>query len=251
MTSRLLAFDAATDTLHLAATVGHRVWVRRLPGGAAASASLLAAVQALLAEAGFTLQDLDAVAYGRGPGAFTGLRTACSVAQGLAVGAGKPVIALGTLAAVAQAARRQGAPGLRVWAALDARMGEIYAALYECDASPADDSPTPPWRCLQGPALYTPQALVAAVAARPAPLAGNALRAYPDMAAGLTGLDTVSLWPQAEPDGAALAALARSAWLRGEGGDPADALPLYVRDKVAQTTEERALARRAPPEKWH
>ena len=96
---RLLAVDTATDTVHLVLVDGPDRLVRALPGGAQASATLLPQVAALLAEAGLALRDLDAIGYGRGPGAFTGLRTACAIAQGLAVGAGRPMLALDTLAA--------------------------------------------------------------------------------------------------------------------------------------------------------
>ena len=100
---KLLAFDTSTDRMSIALTDGARVWQHSGPGGALASTTLLPAILALLAEADLTLGQLDAVAFGRGPGSFTGLRTACSVAQGLAFGAnqgaGIPVLPIDTLRA--------------------------------------------------------------------------------------------------------------------------------------------------------
>lgn len=230
-TPRLLVLDTATETMHLGLLVGERLHAVAAAGGASASATLLPAVLQLLADAGLTVRELDAVAFGRGPGAFTGLRTACAVAQGLAFGVQCPVIALETLLAVAEHARAQGA-GPEVWALNDARMGEVYAARYAHRAGT--------WQVLVPPALYTPAALLERLAAEAndVALAGNALKAHAD---ALAPVSRRSCWPSAEPNAAALAALARTAWARGETLDAAHALPLYVREKVAMTTAEREV----------
>ena len=102
---RWLAFDTSTDVLSLAVARGDQVWTQTLPGGAQASSGLIPAVQAMLAEADMPLASLDAIVFGRGPGSFTGLRTACAVAQGLAFGANVPVLPVDTLLAVAEEAR--------------------------------------------------------------------------------------------------------------------------------------------------
>lgn len=223
--ARLLALDTATDTLYLALQTPAGMLARTGSGAAQASATLLPQIAELLREAGVAAGELDALACGIGPGAFTGLRTACSVVQGLAFGVGRPVIALPTLLAVAESACQQGAAGA-VWAVQDARMGEVYAALYERDADG--------WQVRVPPALQSPGQLLAQAQARPGVLAGNALKAFPALAA-VAGAG----FPDAVPDGAALMALARSAWQRGDVLDASQALPLYVRDKVAQTTAER------------
>ncbi|WP_251971410.1 tRNA (adenosine(37)-N6)-threonylcarbamoyltransferase complex dimerization subunit type 1 TsaB [Sphaerotilus microaerophilus] len=234
---RLLAIDAATETVHLALLCGGALRVRALPAGAQASATLLPAVQGLLAEAGCTLAQLDAIGFGRGPGAFTGLRTACAVAQGLALGSGRPLLALDTLAAVAESAHQRCGVD-QVWAATDARMGEVYAACWQ-RLGPGH------WQLRQSAALYSPASLAAAVARHPVAVAGNAL-ALPALQEALGSVDAALVQiADAAPDGAALAALAQAAWQRGETLDPALALPLYVRDKVAQTTAERLAARPA------
>lgn len=232
----LLALDTATETVHLALSRGAQVFTRAVAGGAQASNTLLPAIQALVAQAGLVALSLDAVAVGRGPGAFTGLRTACAVAQGLAMGLGVPVIVLDTLMAVAEAARLQGALGSRLWVMHDARMGEIYAAAYEHVQEGT-------WQVVQSPRLFDPVALVAVLAGEPeADLAGNALRVH---AQALASLPNPGRWPEAAPAGQALARLAQAAWARGDTLDPALALPLYVRDKVAQTTAERMAQRAA------
>lgn len=222
---RLLAIDTATETLYLALVTPTGRWHRQAAGGAQASATLLPLIAALLHDAGITLADLDALAYGQGPGAFTGLRTACSVVQGLALGAGRPVLPLDTLQAVAESARLGGAAG-PVWVMQDARMGEVYAALYA--PGPAG------WDTLEPPLLHKPDALARHADQPGVAWAGNALRVYPELQTG-----TAPRFADAVPEGAALIALALQAWHRGEARDAAQALPLYVRDKVARTTAER------------
>lgn len=228
----LIAFDTATERMTIAVK-GERGPVRAHDGegGAKASAALLPAILGLLRDAGLRLADLDAVAFGRGPGAFTGLRTACSVAQGLAFGAGKPVLPIDSLLAVAEQAR-SGAASYRVWAAIDARMGQIYAAEYEH----ADGA----WRTLVEPLLTDGEQLSTRWREQPPrAIAGDALRSFGDR------LQTfgATLVPDAAPNAVALLALAEAAWSRGDAVDPALALPHYVRDKVAQTTLERDAAR--------
>ena len=124
----LLAFDTSTDTLSIAVARGPAVWQHTGPGGAQASASLVPAIVQLLAEAGLDFASLDAIAFGRGPGSFTGLRTACAVAQGLALGSGSgcgvPVLPTDTLLALAEQARLQHGC-TQVGAGLDARMDEV------------------------------------------------------------------------------------------------------------------------------
>jgi tRNA threonylcarbamoyladenosine biosynthesis protein TsaB len=220
----LLALDSSTDTMAVALVTSGPTRVFEAAGGAQASARLLPEVKSLLADAGVAMADLDAIAFGQGPGAFTGLRTACAVAQGLAYGLGKPVLAIDSLMLVAEDARTQGA-GDEVWVAMDARIGEIYAARYRHDGTA--------WQVLDAPALYAPAAL-AAHWGTPAAVAGTALTEYAD------ALGPVARgWPQARSRAAALGALALAAWQRGETRDAAEALPVYVRDKVALTTAER------------
>lgn len=230
----LLAFDTSNETMSVAACgpAGEAVWTG--PGGAVASASLLPRIQDVLARAGLTLKALDAIAFGAGPGAFTGLRTACAVAQGLAFGVGCPVLPLDGLAVVAEGTPWREGP---VWVAMDARMNEIYAAAYH----PRDGD----WTAEPAPALYTLPALAAAwQAAPPRRVAGSAVTAF----AGRLPFGDAELQPREADRACALLRLACRAWARGEGIDPALALPLYLRDKVASTTAERAAERAARDE---
>lgn len=235
----VLALDTATEFIALGVQVGPRSHTRLAPGGAAASAQLVPQIHALLAEAGLRLQDLRAIAFGQGPGAFTGLRTACSVAQGLGFGLGRPLLALDSLMLVAEDARAQagGNARLDVAVAMDARMDEAYAARYRW--LPTEGR----WLVLAEPALYTLPALAQAWAGLPQQLlAGSALAAFGER------LGLPAPWPRLprEADRAgALLRLALQAAVQGPGIDAAAALPLYLRDKVALTTQEREAARAA------
>jgi tRNA threonylcarbamoyladenosine biosynthesis protein TsaB len=231
--SRLLAFDTSGETMHVGLCVGDRQWLHESAGGAKASADLLPAILSMLERAGVTLAELDAIGFGRGPGAFTGLRAACSVAQGLALGAGKPVLSIDTLMAVAEDARA-GAPALRAWVTVDARMDQVYAAQYQFEPGG--------WRVLDAAFLASAGTLNAMWIERPAQhVAGSALSPF----AGQLECAAALRHPQALPRAAALLALARSAWAQGGALDAADAMPSYVRDKVAQTVAERAAQRHA------
>lgn len=224
---KLLAFDTSTETLSIAVTAGAGAPVleHTAAGGPQASAALIPAVQELLARAGLTLAGLDAIAFGRGPGSFTGLRTAAAVAQGLGFGAGVPVLALDTLLAVAEEAH--GATGAtRIVALLDARMDEVYHAAFER----VGDA----WLSHGAPALGKPEQVEVPTGWA---LAGNALELH---AARLpAGGQRIACLPTAR----ALLRLAPAALADGGRHDAAQALPLYIRDKVAQTTEERAAER--------
>jgi tRNA threonylcarbamoyladenosine biosynthesis protein TsaB len=228
----LLALDTATDQLAVAVIAGERDFCAQEAGGARASQRLLPLVFELLQAAGLQAAQLDAVAFGRGPGAFTGLRTATSVAQGLALGIGCPVLAIDSLMIVAEDAReRHGASDL--WVVMDARMDEVYACAYRFDGQC--------WQVQHEAALLTLPALHAVWRAHaPRAVAGSALAAFGErLQCGAArriddgGADRA----------AALARLARAAWAQGAAIDAAQALPLYLRDKVALTTSERMAAR--------
>ena len=239
---KLLAIDCSTERMSVALAQGDRRWTHEGAGGAQASATLIPAIMGLLDEAQLTLKELDAIAFGRGPGAFTGLRTACAVAQGLALGAKLRLLPIDSLLMLAHAARssnlslreakrRSNPQFFRVLSVLDARMGQVYVAAYEHGPDG--------WRCLQAPSLSQPEALVL-----PADwqeqgfwLASNAHAIYPEAFASTLSQGGVAFeaWPQAM----AMLDLATLAYARGESVSPAEALPLYVRDKVALTSAER------------
>lgn len=236
-----LALETSTDLLSLAVARGDQQWTHTSEGGAKSSQLILPSIQSLLSAAGLSLHDLQAVVLGRGPGAFTGLRTACSVAQGLAFGAGLPVLPIDTLLAVAdevrhaQALNKQ-APVTRVLVVMDARMEQVYSAAYEYTQSDG-------WRCVQANAVHDPEHVrwPADWGVDDFVAAGNAWDIYANRwPAALTA-------PQlrAMPTAAALLRLAPQAWAQGLAVPPEEALPLYIRDKVAQTTQERMQAKQA------
>lgn len=227
------------------------LWLHDSEGGARASDELLPTVHCLLAQADLTLSDLDAVVFGSGPGSFTGLRTAAAVVQGLAYGTrtarhptGLPVLGIHTLMAVAETARHQltSSPTtgqvvrpLTVTAVLDARMDEVYAATYEFpDATQAQAN------LLGGPWLLKPEQLHTELThqARAGVLAGNAFETYGARLPTADG-EPLTAWPTA----AALLRLAPCLLAQGLSTPAAEAQPVYVRNKVAQTTDERLLAR--------
>ena len=238
---RWLAFDTSTDVLSLAVGRGDQVWAQTLPGGAQASSGLIPAVLAMLAEADMPLASLDAIVFGRGPGSFTGLRTACAVAQGLAFGADLPVLPVDTLLALAEEARwgqvQAGtiAPdtALTVLALLDARMDEVYSAAYRWEPVPGAShgrwQEAAPLQVSAPEKLRWPNDF-------PVLQAGNAFAAYGER---LPQVVPGGLRCEALPTAAALLRLAPALWAQGLAVPAEQAMPLYIRDKVANTTAER------------
>ncbi len=141
---KILALDTSTEYLSLALSVDDKVFVRELLAGQSHSQRILPLLRELLDEAGVELTDLDGIAFGAGPGSFTGLRIGCGVAQGLAFGANLPVVGVSTLLALAQASGAD-----HVIACLDARMGEVYHAVYVRESDG--------WQTLNEPGLYKPE----------------------------------------------------------------------------------------------
>ena len=244
----LLAFDTSTEVMSIAVSrteVGTgggtvSVWQHTGAGGAQASAHLIGEVMALLQQADVSLKALDAICFGAGPGSFTGLRTACAVAQGLAYGAGVPVLAVDSLLAVAEEARFQALAGqatCRITALLDARMDEMYAATWGWDGAR--------WTELAQSALLRPEALQT----QGAVLAGNVFGVYAGRLGAEHGGAESALQVTALPTAAAMLRVAPQMLASGLAVDAAQALPRYIRDKVAKTTAERyhekALARDA------
>lgn len=224
---QLLALETST-TLGSCALWRDGVSIERFcPPGQSHSETLLPLVRTMLAEAGMALNQLDGIAFGAGPGAFTGLRVACGVAQGLALGLNLPVLPVGTLDTLAWAS---GSP--YCLALLDARMGEVYAGLYKRGANTV--------RALDDVRLCRPEEIewprMKGCAA-----AGNALAAYPALAEKALSRG-MRLQPELMPRAADIAALAAFSLESGGGCDPALAVPLYVRDKVAKTVAERLSA---------
>lgn len=220
---RLLALETSTDLGSCALWQEGQLIHRLCPLGRPHSETLLGLVRDLLAEAGCGFESLDGIAFGAGPGAFTGLRVACGIAQGLAVAHDTPVYPVVTLEAMAWLSG-----GQQVLALLDARMNEVYTAQYRRDES---------GMLLQGAIrVLPPEQIVFPEGGWQA--CGNALKAYPALAERVSE-QGLTQFPEIMPLASAVAELALPRMLRGEGMDAALAAPLYIRDKVAQTVAER------------
>ncbi len=235
----LLAFDTTTQTMSIAVARtldGHDLqWQHTGAGAAQASCDLIPAILKLMQQAQLRLDELDAICFGQGPGAFTGLRTACAVAQGLALGTGVPVLPINSLLAIAEEARHtalETTPHGIITSMLDARMDEMYIASYAFNKSQ--------WTELQEERLLAPQELDAYLGTltEPCVLAGNVFTVYHTQLAqtrAYANATSVTTLPTA----AAMLRLAPQALAAGHAVAAKEALPCYVRDKVAQTTQER------------
>jgi len=248
-TYKWLALETSTDLLSLAVASSHgdtsQVWAHTSAGGAKSSQLVLPEIVRLVEDAHILFTDLTAIVFGKGPGSFTGLRTACSVAQGLAYGAGVPVLPIDTLLAVAEDARFQNMQQQqlqqtmqqavkptedmqRFFVAMDARMDQVYTAAYEWQSG---------WHCVQAPSVDSPENICIPTQWKDHDFitVGNAWDAFS------------ARWPiafsgkhmHAMPTAQALLRLAPVAFEQGLAVTPEDALPIYIRDKVAQTTQER------------
>jgi tRNA threonylcarbamoyladenosine biosynthesis protein TsaB len=254
-TARLLCLDTTTERMAVALTDGAVTHTLEEAGGALASARLLPAVADLVQRSGWPLSSLHAVAFARGPGAFTGLRTAAAAAQGLALGLNIPALPVDSLLIVAEdhrlAAGLQAGlstqaqrAALEVWVAMDARMGEIYAATYRQESTDTVDAVA--WQLLRAPALMSAAVWLATWQEATAGQAASTVhRAVVGTALPLHGLlDHVGSHVPTQANTTDRAtALARLAWQAHQDGlhvDAALAWPSYVRDQVALTTAERA-----------
>jgi tRNA threonylcarbamoyladenosine biosynthesis protein TsaB len=225
---RILAIETSSEYCSCALAGGSDIRELAEVAGQRHSALLLPMVQRLLAEADTHLGDLDAIAFGAGPGSFTGLRIACSVAQGLAMARDLPVVPVVTLEALAE-----DAGGGRVIACLDARMGELYLAAYERDGDG--------WRAVQPPCLVRPDALPPMTGRWAG--AGSGFGVQGERLANayeLAGADALAF-----PRARAVAAIGRRAMAAGRGVPAEAAGPLYLRDKVALDVREQAASRAA------
>jgi len=222
---KILAIDTSGDFCTVALNCNGKIEARQSRPGERHSMVVLPMVHALLGSAGSGIADLDAIAFGEGPGSFTGLRIACGVTQGLALAAGLPVIGVSTLLAMAEAV-----DALRVVACLDARMQEIYLAAYERRAGI--------WREVIAPGLYPPAA--------PPPLpgagwhgCGSGFSVYGGGLAACYADQLSDVDPAIFPHARDMARIAQARFERGEAVDAAFAAPIYLRDKVALKTSER------------
>jgi tRNA threonylcarbamoyladenosine biosynthesis protein TsaB len=183
-------------------------------------------VDELLRERSLQIGDLDGIAYGEGPGSFTGLRIACGVVQGLAFGADLPVVGVGSLLAMAA-----GTGATRVVCCVDARMSEVYHAAYERDGAA--------WRTVHEPSVCAPGSVP--------PLEGSGwlgcgtgFNAYRDALLARYGEQLAGVEAERYPHAREIAVLSAPRFAANDTGTAERAAPVYVRDKVALRTDERA-----------
>jgi tRNA threonylcarbamoyladenosine biosynthesis protein TsaB len=229
--SKLLALETSSEWCSAALWLDGQVLSREVLAGQTHSEQLLPMVEELLGEAGVSLAALDAIAFGSGPGSFTGLRIACGVAQGLAFAAGLPVVTVTSLLALAEASNAD-----RVISCLDARMGELYFAAYRRESEE--------WRCVHEPALCQPGA---------APVVegdgwtgvGSGFAVHGAVLAARYQGRLLAQRPDVHPNARDIAVLAARRYALGLALPPEQAVPLYLRDRVALTVDERESLRRA------
>jgi tRNA threonylcarbamoyladenosine biosynthesis protein TsaB len=244
---KILALDTSSEHCSAALWVDGEVDARDTPAGQNHSSLLLRMIDELLRARAVRLRDLDAIAYGEGPGSFTGLRIACGVVQGLAFGATVPVIGVGTLHAMAE-----GTCAERVVCCVDARIHEIYHAAFRCVAAGerTEGNPRFPsvtshpsvqgrrWEVVWEPSLCAPGA---------APVlegdgwvgCGSGFNAYPEALAARYRGQLARIEPGRYPHARDIAALAVPRVERGEVLGAEAAAPVYLRNKVALRTDER------------
>jgi len=229
---RVLAIETSTEALSIALRTEQGTLERGLETARGHAEQILSLIDAVLGEERVRLSQLDGIAAGVGPGSFTGVRISVAVAQGLGFGAGLPVVPVTSLEALAFPAIEAGAD--RVIACLDARMGEIYWGCFAAD----------PARGVR--AIGSLQVAAASHVRLPSAEryrgVGRGFTAYPELAA-LLGIEVDARAAAALPNAADMARLGALRLAAGEGLDPADLKPEYVRDKVALTEAERRVAK--------
>jgi tRNA threonylcarbamoyladenosine biosynthesis protein TsaB len=243
----LLAIETATELCSVAVHHAGHTWQETLQAGQQHSTMLLPMVKRVMEQAGATLSQLDAIAFGAGPGSFTGLRIACGVAQGLAFAHDLPVVAVPSLEALALAA--QASESRNVLCAIDARMGEVYVAQYRIGigASTDNSSTDAHTECLQKAQVLKPEALMAQFDAQTFDcLLGNAWERFPELVTWAqkhtqahTQAHAQEIRADCQPNAGQVLRIATREFIAGNAVAAEMVSPLYVRNRIALTTIER------------
>lgn len=226
----LLALDTSTEYLSLALLKGDKTFTFDINAGQTHSQIILPQLQALLNEADLQLKDLQGIAFGAGPGSFTGVRIASGVAQGLGFGANLPVVSICTLLALAEALEIKAGSAEKVIACLDARMGEVYHAAYERVAGE--------WHAVIEPGLYKPEA-APAIEGSGWTGAGSGWQTYAEQLGAVYAAQLQAVQPQLLPTASAILRLAQPVFARGDAKPASEAMPIYIRNRIALKTAER------------
>ena len=245
---KILALDTSTDYCSVALALDGEADVREMRAGQSHSSLLLRMIDELLRARALALRDLDAIAYGEGPGSFTGLRIACGVVQGLAFGADIPVVGIGTLLAMAE-----GANADRVVCCVDARVHEIYAAAYRRGVTPGERTGGNPgfpavtshppvsngWEVVREPVVCAPAA-APEIEGEGWLGCGSGFAVYRETLETRYAGQLAGIEPGRYPHARDIAALAVPLIERGQVSRAESAAPVYLRDKVALRSDERA-----------
>jgi tRNA threonylcarbamoyladenosine biosynthesis protein TsaB len=226
---KLLALDTSTEYCSAALSIDGDLDVREVKAGQRHSELLLGMIDDLLKSHALRVRDLDGIAYGEGPGSFTGLRIACGVVQGLAFGAGVRVLGIGTMLAMAE-----GSGAERVVCCIDARMHEIYHAGYVRVAGGAA-----PWRAVHAPTVCAP-AVAPPLQGGGWFACGNGFAVYRGVLEARYAGQLAEIAPEFYPRARDIVTLAAPRFESGEGATAEHAVPVYLRDKVALRIDERA-----------
>jgi tRNA threonylcarbamoyladenosine biosynthesis protein TsaB len=235
----LLALDTSTEFLSLGLQLNDKTFTHFQQAGNASSELILPQIQALLEEAKVKLSDLDGIAFGAGPGAFTGVRIACGVAQGLGFGANIPVVGVNTLLAVAQASGQD-----KAIVCLDARMGEIYYAAFIKQENEWQEihetkvcKPEAAWILASGASnlMMHEKAWVGV---------GSGWAVYGEILSKIYAEIVVKVLPDVTPTAEAILRLAKPIFAAGNAKSASEAAPIYIRNRVALTSAEREAGQR-------
>jgi tRNA threonylcarbamoyladenosine biosynthesis protein TsaB len=237
----LLSLDTSTEFLSLAIQAGDTLFTHHQHVGNASSELILPQIQALLDAANVQLKDLHGIAFGAGPGAFTGVRISCGVAQGLGFGVNIPVVGVNTLLAVAQASGAD-----KVIVCLDARMGEIYHAAFK--KAEISEKTSHQWLEISETQVCKPEAspmLGSATSSNKQWVgAGSGWAVYGDILSEIYNQPLLKILPEVTPMAEAILRLARPVFEAGEANPASEAAPIYIRNRVALTTQQREAGQR-------
>lgn len=223
---KILALETSTEFCSAALYLNGEIFNKEVLAGHRHSEILLPLIQEILSEAGLTLQQIDGIAFGAGPGSFTGLRIACGVAQGLAYAVDLPVVGISTLEAVAQKVGEQ-----KIIVALDARMGEIYHAAYQKLMSHD-------WKIISPPTLCSPQ-YAPSLSDNGWDGCGSGFDVYSKELSILYNKSIHRIHYKLHPQAREIAQLSLPRFTDGSNTDPINAIPVYIRNKVALKENER------------
>lgn len=233
---KLLAIETSTDVCSVGLSIDGELLLDHRMAAQKHGVLVLPMVDALMAKAGLVPGQLDGVVFGRGPGSFTGVRIGVAVTQGIALGAGAGVVGISTLQSVAQGCYRiHGDENVAV--CLDARMDEVYFSAYQLDAAGL-------MQCVEDERVLPPADMPRMTDDVSRVWAGTGAEHYAGILRDVFGVDADTIRPECWPNARDLLTIGETVALSGGLLPPEEAAPVYLRDKVAQTTAERAALRK-------